>query len=122
MFGANLNELGVPVDHDKEPQSDNGISAVAPIDVIFRNHRARLVAEIARFPSCWVVLLGLTDTVVLEALAKCRHVSIVVQKEDFLRPDLGQARARSLRRLYDALPSPLLRYALPASPTAHTRG
>jgi hypothetical protein len=113
MFGANLNELGVPVDHDKEPQSDNGMSAVAPIDVIFRNHRARLVAEITRFPVVLGCVAWLTDTVILEALAKCRHVSIIVQKEDFLRPDLGQTRAQSLRRLYDALPSPLLRYALP---------
>ncbi|HRD45108.1 MAG TPA: phospholipase D-like domain-containing protein [Caulobacter sp.] len=113
MNGANLNDLRVPVGHDTEPQADHGLSAVARVDVIFRNHRARLLDEIAR---CDVVLgcvAWLTDSVVLGALAKCKHVSIVVQKEDFLRPDLGQAWGQHLRRLYSALPSPLLRYALP---------
>lgn len=113
MDGVNLNDLRVPVDHDTEPQADHGLSAVANVDVIFRNHRARLLDEIAR---CDVVLgcvAWLTDSIVLGALAKRLHVSIVVQKEDFLRPDLGQAWGQHLRRLYGALPSPLLRYALP---------
>lgn len=113
MNRGNLNELGVPVEHDHQPQADNGLSVVAPIDVIFRNHRARLVEEIQRSPVVFGCVAWLTDAVVLEALAKCHHVSIVVQKEDFLRPDLGHAWGRSLRRLYDALPSPLLRHALP---------
>ncbi len=113
MSGVNLNDLGVPVDHETEPQADHGMSAVAKVEVIFRNHRARLLDEIAR---CDVVLgcvAWLTDSAVLGALANCQHVSIVVQKEDFLRPDLGQAWGQHLRRLYDALPSPLLRYDLP---------
>lgn len=51
----------------------------------------------------------------LQALASCEHVSIVVQKEDFLRPDLGERPgwAQQLRRLYGELPSPLTRYDLP---------
>lgn len=113
MNGVNLNDLGVPVEHATEPQVDHGLSAIAKVDVIFRNHRARLLDEIAR---CDVVLgcvAWLTDGVVLDALAKRQHVSIVVQKEDFLRPDLGQSWKHHLRRLYGALPSPLLRYALP---------
>lgn len=113
MNGVNLNDLGVPMDHETEPQADHGMSAVAKIDVVFRNHRSRLLDEIAR---CDVVLgcvAWLTDSVVLGALASRQHVSIVVQKEDFLRPDLRQAWGQHLRRLYGALPSPLLRYALP---------
>ena len=113
MDRRNLNQLGVPVDHDHEPQRDNSMSAIAPIEVIFREHQARLVQEIARYPVVIGCIAWLTDAVVLAALAKCHHVSIIVQKEDFLRPDLGQMRALALRRLYDALPAPLMRYSLP---------
>lgn len=113
MDMRNLNQLGVPVEHDHEPQRDNGMSAVAPVEVIFRSHQARLVQEIARSPIVLGCVAWMTDAVVLAALAKCRHVSIIVQKEDFLRPDLGQTRTHNLRRLYDALPAPLMRYSLP---------
>ncbi len=113
MDRINLNQLGVPVDHDLEPQSDNSMSAIAPVEVIFRNHQERLVQEIARHPVVVGCVAWLTATVVLEALAKCLHVSIIVQKEDFLRPDLVQMRTAGLRRLYDALPAPLMRYSLP---------
>lgn len=111
---VNLNTLLVPVDHDHEPQVDNGLSATAKIDVIFKKHRERLVEEIGRSTAVLGCVAWLTDAFVLEALAKCHHVSIVVQKEDFLRPDLGgKAWNQNLRRLYGALPSPLLRYSLP---------
>lgn len=111
---VNLNALLVPVDHEHEPQVDHGLSAVANIDVIFRNHRERLIGEIGRSAAVLGCVAWLTDTLVLQALARCHHVSIVVQKEDFLRPDLGgQSWNRNLRRLYGALPSPILRYSLP---------
>lgn len=113
MDRRNLNQLGVPVDHDHEPQRNNSMSAIAPLEVIFRDHQARLVQEIARYPVVIGCVAWLTDTVVLAALAKCLHVSIIVQKEDFLRPDLVKMRTLALRRLYDALPAPLMRYSLP---------
>ncbi len=109
----NLNTLGVPVDHTTEAQSDNGISANAHIDVIFRNHRARLIEEIGRFPVVLGCVAWLTDGYVLDALTRCEHVSIVVQKEDFLRPDLAGQRADELRARYARLRSPILRYSLP---------
>ncbi|SEH15089.1 PLD-like domain-containing protein [Sphingopyxis sp. YR583] len=110
---VNLNDLGVPVDHTTEAQRDFGITANARLDVIFRDHRARLIAEIGRSPVVLGCVAWLTDADVLRALASCYHVSIVVQKEDFLRPDLGGARYSSLHALYSALPSRLLRYHLP---------
>lgn len=110
----NLNTLGVPVEHTTEPQRDNGVSTTAPVEVIFRNHQARLLEEIGRWPIVLGCVAWLTDRQILRALAKCEHVNIVVQKEDFLRPDIGGRRAAGLRPLYDALPSPLSRYELPA--------
>ncbi len=111
---TNLNALLVPTDDKDLPQTDHSFSTVAKVDVIFRGHRERLVEEISRSTVVLGCVAWLTDAVVLEALAKCYHVSIVVQKEDFLRPDFGgQAWNRNLRRMYSALPSPLLRYSLP---------
>jgi hypothetical protein len=46
----------------------------------------------------------LTNRKVLAALASRSEVSIVVQKEDFLRPDPGGPFNAELRRLYAALP------------------
>lgn len=115
MNPTDLNALGVPTDGDPETQVDHGVSAVAKIDAIFRNQRARLVREIQQSPVVLGCVAWLTDSAILRALAECEHVSIVVQKEDFLRPDLGQrhAWAHNLRQLYGALPSPLTRYDLP---------
>lgn len=108
-----LNSLRVPVEHTTEAQRDNSVSADAKVDVIFRNHRARLTEEISRASVVLGCVAWLTDGHVLAALARCDHVSIVVQKEDFLRPDLGGQRAQKLRALYASLPSPLMRYSLP---------
>lgn len=111
----NLNELGRPTDGWPEAQVDHGVSTYAKVDVIFRNQRARLIDEIQRSAVVVGCVAWLTDTAVLRALGKCNHVSIVVQKEDFLRPDLGNRRGweQNLRRLYDALPAPLIRASLP---------
>ena len=115
MNTINLNEMGVPTDGHPEAQVDYGMSAVAKIDVVFRNQRARLIDEIQRSAVVLGCVAWLTDNAVLQALAKCEHVSIVVQKEDFLRPDLGHQGSwtQNLRHLYGALPSPLTRYSLP---------
>jgi phosphatidylserine/phosphatidylglycerophosphate/cardiolipin synthase-like enzyme len=110
----NLNELGVPVEHEMQPQRDNGLSTTAPIQIIFKNHQARLLEEIRRWPIVLGCVAWLTDRQILRALAACEHVNIIVQKEDFLRPDIGGRRAASLRPFYDSLPSPLSRYELPA--------
>jgi hypothetical protein len=108
-----LNSLGVPAEHTTEPQVDNGLTAQARVDVVFRNHRARLIEEISRSSVVLGCVAWLTDGHVLEALSKCDHVSIVVQKEDFLRPDLGGHRAATLRAQYARLASPISRYGLP---------
>jgi len=109
----NLNALGVPSEHTTEAQRDFGIVTEAHVDVIFRNHRARLVKEISRSSVVLGCVAWLTDAVVLHALSACDHVSIVVQKEDFLRPDLGTVRFSTLRAQYASLPSTLSRYSLP---------
>lgn len=113
MQSTDLNRLGLPVEHSTETQRNNGIAATAPIEVIFREHRARLIEEIRRSQVVLGCVAWLTDWVVLDALAHCDHVSIVVQKEDFLKPDLVPQRATELRSRYARLKAPYSRYALP---------
>jgi hypothetical protein len=65
------------------------------------------------------VILGcvawLTSYPILDALAKVDDVALVVQKEDFLRPDLGATKAQKtgLRKRYDRLSCDIPRYSMP---------
>lgn len=75
-------------------------------DVVFRGVRERLVGLIEAHPYVVACVAWVTDPVILRALASRRGVSLVVNAEDFLRPDEGDGgsyRAR-LRELYDAIP------------------
>lgn len=66
------------------------------------------------------VVLGcvawLTSFPILEGLAAVGDVAIIVQKEDFLRPDLGATEGwkTELRRRYDRLSCNIQRYSMPA--------
>ena len=57
----------------------------------------------------------LTNRRILKALAAVEHVALVVQKEDFLRPDTQSSESfrSELRSMYDALHSPILRCFMP---------
>ena len=107
----NLNSLQIPDDGPREfwKQSKNlsCSSSSARVDVVFRDLRTELLKRI--YASEFVVgcVAWLTDFTILEALAAVpKGVSIVVQKEDFLRPDLGAQGSwqTRLRELYSKLP------------------
>lgn len=109
---TDLTKMLLPTDcSNGEPQADHGVAATAGVEVVFRNHRQRLLDEIARYPVIVGCIAWLTDHAVLDALASRTMVSIVVQKEDFLKPDT-RGSSGTLRRLYDALPAGE-RYSLP---------
>jgi hypothetical protein len=57
----------------------------------------------------------LTNYRVLDSLASCSGCQVVVQKEDFLRPDAGHGPRsnETLRRKYEALRCPVARYFMP---------
>ena len=83
--------------------------------VYFKNledHLVRFIQEADVVVGCvaWV-----TSEPILKALAKKKGVSLVVQKEDFLRPDLSPHDnwKRQLRQLYDNLPHSLNAADLP---------
>ena len=106
MDPIDLNNL---VDPEYPDDQDHGCISGA-IEVIFRNHRHRLLELIfeARREGwvCGGAVAWFTDRLILNALATI-PTSVIVQKEDFLRPDPEEAGRESwegrLRRLYDAI-------------------
>jgi phosphatidylserine/phosphatidylglycerophosphate/cardiolipin synthase-like enzyme len=85
---------------------DYGCSDEAQVEVVFRNLSARLIAEIDVADYVFGSIAWLTHEGILGAMAKKKGVSIVVQKEDFLRPD-GREPSAGLRAQYAALPGTL---------------
>jgi len=108
----NLNELKINDDargllalEDYSTRSTDGKT-----EVVFRNLTERLIKEISSASYVVGSVAWLTSPEILRALAKTEGVSIIVQKEDFLRPD-GEASKTSTRSLYKTLPG-LCRLAL----------
>ena len=79
-------------------QWDHGCKS-GPIEVVFRNYKSRLLQLYEEARTDGLVSLGavawLTDFEILDAMTKV-PTSVVVQKEDFLRPDeaIGSGRDR----------------------------
>jgi len=97
------------------PQSDHSISKVrADISVVFRDHQRRLLDLIDRYPYVLGCVAWLTDMRVLDALSSRDGVSIIVQKEDFLRPDMTDRSdfEEMLRRAYGRIGG-ICRYEAP---------
>lgn len=92
-----LNKLYIPTDdvREKFELSDFSMDKNS-ISVYFRNVKLRLIEKI----NCFDVILGcvawLTDFDILDALAQ-KQASIIVQKEDFLRPDINEIGDKSWR-------------------------
>ena len=121
MTTQSLMEIGIPADNrdgvNINPQQDHG-GKLGDTEVIFRNIKERLI-EVIETSDQEGLILGavawLTDYDVLEALAR-KNSAIVVQKEDFLRPDIAARPewAAMLRQKYEAVqPGDWNRYDLP---------
>jgi HKD family nuclease len=117
----NLNNLSIRNDYNisDEPLDNFSISSKDPmdsIDVIFKNVEKRLIDEIGKFEKGFIFgcVAWLTSEPILKALSKCDNVQILVQKEDFLRPDIGYNVGNKwksdLRNLYDKLKCETNRY------------
>ncbi len=111
-----LNALGLATDTTEiQPLVDPSThSADGSVEVVFRNIEQRLVEEIRGAQLVVGCVAWLTSGPILDALAEVGGVAIVVQKEDFLRPDLGvpgrEDWKRWLRGKYDRLPEGPHRY------------
>ena len=92
-------------------------AASGRVEVLFRRQSERLIEMIDQTANLGGHILGavawLTDKPILEALSRV-SAAIVVQKEDFLRPDSHVRGKADLRRQYEAIEFKGERYSLPA--------
>ncbi len=106
-----LQNIRIQTDTEPISQRDFSLNAteVPKVEVIFRNHKEKLIELIRGYRIVLGCVAWLTDFDVLDALSLKSAVQIIVQKEDFLRPDSVQSSSTEfyikLRRKYDALPS-----------------
>lgn len=100
----NLNDAVLTEDHARVSIDTMRASATSGVvSCVFTDLEARMVDEIGRYPMIVGCMAWLTNENVLKALAAKEWVQIVVQKEDFLRPDSGKWSERRLRALYEGL-------------------
>ena len=87
----NLNSSQIRVDkYDDMGLKDNSCeSQSCRVEVIFRNHKERLLRMLAGYDTVLGCIAWLTDFDILHRL-RGKRVSIVIQKEDFLKPDYQQ--------------------------------
>lgn len=106
---TNLNEWSIPDDefykaNPNRSQLENYSTQSGDVEVIFRNIENRLIEEIHKASAVVGCVAWLTSAAILQALS-FKYCQLIVQKEDFLRPDIG-ARSnwkQQLRGQYDAL-------------------
>ncbi|MGH7983704.1 MAG: hypothetical protein ACREFF_11270 [Candidatus Udaeobacter sp.] len=117
---VNLNYSLIAVaDGDGDDQSliDPAATSTAKTSVFFRDLESRLIHEIEHCDFIVGCVAWLTKDSIIAALAKVPYgVSIIVQKEDFLRPDLNNnlpSLAAQLRRHYESLRCQFHRYEIP---------
>ncbi|WP_146036505.1 phospholipase D-like domain-containing protein [Pseudotabrizicola formosa] len=109
-----LNSLKIP-DADGPPQPLTDYSSeflsVDKVTVVFRDHRAKLKNFISRHDFIFGAVAWFTDEEVIKSL-RGKVVSIIVQKEDFLKPDRFGT-VSTLQSAYGSVESKLTRYGIP---------
>jgi len=121
-INENLNDFLIPNDkfyvdsigaHDLLKSNNNSVNCLKPsfdkIETHFRNIEDSLISKIYEFKDDLIIgcVAWLTSYKILDALAQCNNVQLIVQKEDFLRPDINcndkNEWKETLRKKYDKL-------------------
>jgi len=121
----NLNHLTIPGEYKQTFPLENhsvseGGSSFESVEVVFKDIEKRLIEIIYGYSDHMIFgcVAWLTSEPILRALAFCKNVQILVQKEDFLRPDLDQKSTPSwtgkLTRLYSNIKFSYARFELNA--------
>ena len=112
----NLNRVKIRVDkYDDKRLDDNSCeSQTCKVEVVFRNYKERLLKILPRYDTIFGCIAWLTDFDILNRL-RGKRVSIVVQKEDFLKPDyqLKPGEKEKLSKAYTHLDCGEHQYNLP---------
>lgn len=107
MPQIDLNSTILETDGNYSAAFKNNSTETAEISVFFRDVKKYLLTEISKADAIFGCVAWLTDFEIIEALGQKKLVSIIVQKEDFLRPDLGEDHTgwkKKLREGYDSIP------------------
>lgn len=114
MDKLNLNDVtqrhtdfsNVEPKNQKQPDYSSIVHENVSVETIFKNLESRVIKKIECAEAVVGCVAWLTNQKILSALANVKDgVSIIVQKEDFLRPDQssGESYKEKLRSLYSAL-------------------
>lgn len=112
----NLNNLElIDVDGCDPSFPNNNTKSEVGVSVYFKDIEQKLINHIKKAEVIVGCVAWLTSFPILDELAKDKYVSIIVQKEDFLRPDNLPVRSMAnwtvkLQEKYFAIPSLLDRY------------
>ena len=88
-----MNKLHLKIEKDETfgvEFSDNSTSSTKGVSVYFRDIKSKLLSHIAEADAVFGAIAWFTEYDILDALGKLSNVSIIIQKEDFLRPDIGK--------------------------------
>lgn len=108
----NMNNMEIiSADKGFEPLKDFSCYSEKEIKIYFRNLENKLIEHIKKAEIILGCIAWLTNFKILDAMAKCR-TSIVVQKEDFIRPDIYSKSnfKNTLRKKYEAIDRNIERY------------
>ncbi len=106
MAVINLNNELIPTDNGQGVALGDGDLGLGDVTVHFRDLKRKLLRYIDQADYVFGCVAWLTDLDILTALHHKRGVSILIQKEDFLRPDGNSKSFRAdIYRAYRALPT-----------------
>lgn len=121
MSTYSLHDLGINVDgeapqHLEDFSININNASFDSVQVLFRKQEEEIIKLISEYQDDLILgcVAWLTSKPILTALASCKNVQIVVQKEDFLRPDIGIRSTgnwkKELLKLYNAVTCDMVRY------------
>lgn len=103
---SDLNKAVLEVEDGPNPYIEDSSITTGNVQCYFRNIKEQLIKKIEEYPLVFGCVAWVTDKDILAALAKkeAYHegTAIVVQKEDFLRPD-GRNDMAVVRELYEEI-------------------
>lgn len=105
-MGINLNEFKIQTDGKPVELQDYSVhNFESQVSAIFRNQKEFLIERISHYSFIVGCIAWLTDFDIIRALSKVDKVAIVLQKEDFLRPDTHRTDnwKRKLQEAYSSL-------------------
>ncbi|MBS1611529.1 MAG: hypothetical protein JST49_01805 [Bacteroidetes bacterium] len=106
----NLNKLTIDNDGSRLDLENNNVSlqgaTFGKVEVFFKDIEMHIIEKIKQYSNGYIFgcIAWFTSENIIDALSKCDNVQIIIQKEDFLRPDFSDLKSNILRsKKYRAL-------------------